>query len=282
MFKRLTIQCFFQNRLLSDEIKFHDTLTRNKLVLFKNCGKKIVVKKDGKLKSIEVNRNIIGNLLALSAKTGQLIDFNKALEFPLCSVDLNLSNPDGSRRSMQKSKLTEIIIQDSTLMETAEFPQKSEAMAYIVDLMVLVRTITNIPSTYEELTFQLIRLLPTGYKRVDIEADTYREVSITDPERRKRGCANKFMIRSAKSKVPRNFSEFLQNGENKTRLIDIILTVILERKLEVLSHLIPKNYIFLLMFNAIRSTEMMSLMFQKCLVTKKKQTPSYVFMLAML
>ena len=235
---------FVQNRLLSDEIKFHDTLTRNKLVLFKDCGKNVVVNKDGKLKSIEVNRNIIGNLLALSAKTGQLIDFNKALEFPLCPVDLNLSNPDGSRRSTQKSKLTEIIIQELTLMNNAEFPQKSEVIAYVVDLMALVRTITNIPGTYEELTFQLIRLLPTGYKRVDIVADTYREVSIKDPERRKRGCTDKVLIRSAKSKVPRNFNEFLQNRENKTRLIDLILTVILERKLEVLSSLNSKEIYF--------------------------------------
>ena len=207
---------FVQNRLLSDEIKFHDTLTRNKLVLFKDCGKNVVVKKDGKLKSIEVNRNIIGNLLALSAKTGQLIDFNKALEFPLCPVDLNLSNPDGSR-STQKSKLPEIIIRESTLMDNAEFPQKSEVIAYVVDLMALVRTITNIPGTYEELTFQLIRLLPTGYKRVDIVADTYREVSIKDPERRKRGCADKVLIRSAKSKVPRNFNEFCRT--EKTKLV---------------------------------------------------------------
>ena len=163
-------QCydFVQNRLLSDETKFHDTLTRDKSVLFKDCGKKVVVKKDGKLKSIEVNRNVIGNLLALSAKTGQLIDFNKALEFPLCPVDLNLSNPDGSRRSTQKNKLTEIIIRDSTLMDNAEFPQKSEVIAHVVDLMALVRTITNIPGTYEDLTFQLSRLLPTGYKLVDI------------------------------------------------------------------------------------------------------------------
>ena len=235
---------FVQNRLLSDEIKFHDTFTRNKLVLFKDCGKKVMVKKDGKLKSTEVSRNVIGNLLALSAKTGQLIDFNKALEFPLCPVDLNLFNPDGSRRSTQKSKLTEIIIRDSTLMDSTEFPQKSEVIAYVVDLMALVRTITNIPGTYEELTFQLIRLLPMGYKRVDIVADTYREVSIKDPERRKRGCADKVLIQSAKSKVPRNFSEFLQNGENKTRLIDLILTIILERKLEVLFSLNSKEIYF--------------------------------------
>ena len=71
-----------------------------------------------------------------------------------------------------------------------------------------------------------------------------REVSIKDPERRKRGCADKVLIRSAKSKVPRIFGEFLQNGENKTRLIDLILTVILERKLEVLSSLNSKEIYF--------------------------------------
>ena len=54
-------QCndFVQNRLLSDEIKFHDALICNKLVLFKDCGKNVAVKRAGKLKSIEVNRNII-------------------------------------------------------------------------------------------------------------------------------------------------------------------------------------------------------------------------------
>ena len=66
-------------------------------------------------------------------------------------------------------------------MDNTEFPQKSEVITYVVDLIALVRTITNIPGTYEELTFQLIRLLPTGYKHVDIVPDTYREVSIKDP-----------------------------------------------------------------------------------------------------
>ena len=32
---------FVQNRLLSEEIKFHDNLTRNRLVLFKDCGKRL-------------------------------------------------------------------------------------------------------------------------------------------------------------------------------------------------------------------------------------------------
>ena len=90
-------------------------------------------------------------------------------------------------------------------MDNAEFPQKSEVIAYVVDLMALVRTITNIPGTYEELTFQLIRLSPTGYKHADIVADTYREVSIKDPEPRKRRCADKVLIQSAKFKSSQKF-----------------------------------------------------------------------------
>ena len=81
--------------------------------------------------------------------------------------------------------------------------------------MALVRTQTQISSTYEELTFQLLRSLPSGYQRIDIIADTYRSNSIKDPERLKRGCADKVVIRSAKSKIPRNFNDFLQNGEKK-------------------------------------------------------------------
>ena len=97
---------FVQNRLLSDKIKFHDTLTRNiSWFCLKIVEKRLwPVKKDGKFKLIEVHRNVIGNLLALSAKTGQSIDFNKALEFPLCPIDLNLSNPDGSKKKYAKEQ----------------------------------------------------------------------------------------------------------------------------------------------------------------------------------
>ena len=110
--------------------------------------------------------------------------------------------------------------------------------------MALVRTQTQIPSTYEELTFRLLRSLPSGYQRIHIIADTYRSNSIKDPERLKRGCADKVIIHSAKSKIPRNFNDFLQNGENKSRLIEIILSVILERKEDALSLLKCKEMYF--------------------------------------
>ena len=67
---------------------------------------------------------------------------------------------------------------------------------------------------------RIVRSIPPGYKQVHILADTYRPNSIKDPER-----------------LPRNFNEFLKNGENKSRLIDLIQEVVILRKAEVLDML---------------------------------------------
>ena len=96
---------------------------------------------------------------------------------------------------------------------------------------------TQIPDTYEELTWTFIKLLPQGYERIDIVADTYHEVSLKPAERSQRGKASKVIIRSAKSKIPRNFSDFLKNGDNKKRLIILMRDTIIENKVKAL-HLV--------------------------------------------
>lgn len=49
-------------------------------------------------------------------------------------------------------------------------------MAYIVDLMALIRTMTKLPKSYEEFVWKLSSAIPKGYNRLDIVVDTYREV----------------------------------------------------------------------------------------------------------
>ena len=100
--------------------------------------------------------------------------------------------------------------------------------------MALVRTQHITPLTYEDLTLQMIGAIPKGYKRVDIVADTYRSKSIEDPERFKRGCIDRVIVNSVVSRLPRNFNDFLKNGNNKTRLIELILDVLVQRTNEVL------------------------------------------------
>ena len=201
-----------------------------------------MLERSGKLKAVEINRNIIGKLLALSARSERLIDFQKALSYPLCSVPLSLANPDRSRRTTQKSKLSDVIYENSVVLECGDLPPKTSVIAYLVDLMALIRTQTRTPATYEELALQLFMAIPPGYKRIDIVADTYR-----DPERSKRGCSEAIIVRSGKSKIPQNFTKFLQNGENKTRLIELILSTLLEKRNEILLNLRSEEIYFQLM-----------------------------------
>ena len=44
--------------------------------------------------------------------------------------------------------------------------------------MALIQTMTKIPDTYEELAVHLLKMIPSGYRRVDIVADSYIKHSI--------------------------------------------------------------------------------------------------------
>ena len=89
-----------------------------------------------------------------------------------------------------------------------------------------MRTIKELPETYEDLTWKFVRSLPSGYQRIDIVSDTYQENSIKSGEREKRGSSEKIIIQSAASKAPRNFGDSLKNGENKRRLISLMKEVL--------------------------------------------------------
>ena len=78
-----------------------------------------------------------------------------------------------------------------------------ENTAYIVDLMATIRTMKEIPETFEGLAWQLIKLLPSCYKRVDIVADTYQENSIKSMERKDRGDASKILVKSVENSTGR-------------------------------------------------------------------------------
>ena len=54
---------------------------------------------------------------------------------------------------------------------------------------------TELPQTYYEFTWNFLGSLPKGYKRVDLVADTYREISIKNEERQRQGTSARLMIR---------------------------------------------------------------------------------------
>ena len=231
---------FINKRLETDQVSFHAPIKRVKINLFSDATK-TVVSKGGKNAIIEVNRDIISKLLALFAKTGRQIDFKSALAYPLTTVPLSIANPDGSRRTTQKSKMLEFLS-----LKDEEEPQLN-ADVFIIDLMAQIRVLTKeVPDTYEEFVIKFLHSIPKGYARIDIVADTYREKSIKSSERNKRGNleSQKIMINSEKSKMPRDFQKFLRNGDNKSRLIELIFEYVINHRSKCLQ-IVKSNKIVL-------------------------------------
>ena len=234
---------FVESRIKSTVAKIHDPIKRQKCSLFKNAGKKVKVNQFQITQTLEVNRQILSKLLALTAKYDKPIDFAIALKFPLCPVPLSLAYPDGTRRKTTKSSLMNIVTNYCNFTDPEPLPAK-QGTVYIVDLMALIRMITRVPETYADLANNLFETLPKGYHRIDIIADTYKKNSLKCSERDSRGISEKVMVRSASSRIPRNFSDFLKNGENKTRLIEIIKDELIRNSREVLATLLCTTIYF--------------------------------------
>ena len=111
-------------------------------------------------------------------------------------------------------------------------------------MMASLRGMTQIPETYEDLTWKFLKLFPSGYNRVDIVADSYQEVSLKSAERKARGISSKVIIPSNKSKIPRNFSDFLKNDDSKQRLIYLMMDTMIADKTKALNLLCCQEIYF--------------------------------------
>ena len=80
-----------------------------------------------------------------------------------------------------------------------------------------------------------MKLLPFGYKRVDLVANSYRQVSIKSVTRGERGTSKKVILKSVKSKIPSDFKQFLGDGDNRNRMLDLIFEYVENRKAKSLN-----------------------------------------------
>ena len=113
-------------------------------------------------------------MLSLSIKASRLINFEEALKYPLHTVPLCLAHPDSSMRKTSKSKLVECIIPDKNI-------QNEE----IIDMMAQIRScINNVPETLEQFIEIFLSSIPKNFRRVDLMADTYRDIVLTQKNER--------------------------------------------------------------------------------------------------
>ena len=144
--------------------------------------------------------------MAFSLKHEKVIEMENALKYPLGPIPLSIANADGTARVTKKSALAKIIL--AHLNPSTETATTNKG-TFIVDFIAQIRTMKNIPDTYEELTLSFIKSLPRDYQRIDVVADTYLENYIKRSTRSKRGWTERIIITSCKSKILRDFHKFL-------------------------------------------------------------------------
>ena len=226
---------FVRKRIVDQVIPFHSPIKKCKIVFFNDTAKCTTITSGNKTAVIQANRNVLSKLLIISTKHEKSVDFEKALAYPLTITPLSLSNPDGTRRTTKKSKLAEVLsaFQEDKNSKTTDIAK--DADVYVVDFIAQIIVISkNLPETYEQLAISFLRSIPKDYNRVDIIADTYRNDSIKNAERNLRGTSSKIVVKSVKSKIPRNFSSFMMNNENKTQLTKIIFDFIMHNNVRCL------------------------------------------------
>ena len=204
---------FLQNCILSIKENIHDPIKHQEKALFKNSGKKVTVKKNGKEKIIEANQEITETLLALSAKHDKLINFETTLQYFLFPGPLSLAHPDGTLKCINESSKSY-----KTSTEEDKSPPKQNA-AFVVGLIGFDSSNFTSPSYLCQAGYDISQSLAKELSK-NIIADTYRENSLKNNERD--GREVKVIIRSASSRTLRKFTEFLKNMDNKTRLIGLI------------------------------------------------------------
>ena len=221
----------FQNRLNGvGEKHLFNVIEREKWTGFESENMKVSVKVDGKAKAVTVQKDIFALLAAKSDKDFTAVDMTDALRFPLAPVSLPLATPDGGMRKTNKSKLYDVLNMEQ--VSSTVINENEGHYHYILDLAAKLRTITSAPKTFEDLGMKILREIPNKYNSLYIACDTYQDDSIKQNERNSRTAgktAAKLLVKSAKVRVPSNFQQFLNNGENKERVFELIESIIIEK-----------------------------------------------------
>ena len=133
-----------------------------------------------------------------------------------------------------KADLQKIII-DCIANPGSPAKVETEKKVFVIDMIAHVHIMTEIPTTFMDLAQKFVKSIPSGYTRIDIVADTYRENSIKSAERNARGISSKVIgVKSLQSKVS-DFLSFLKNRTKPARMIDLIFEFIVENRVIVCS-----------------------------------------------
>ena len=211
-------QNFIVTRLLEKTVKFQDTIKRRNLKTFQAMAKKCTISTATK-KTVQVKaeRNLLGRLLMLSQTHN--ISFEKLFKYPLAPIPWALATVDADLVKTDKSQLLHCL---EAKVEPVTTQPLLDTATYIIDGNAQIQALSSLPESFEDFAFNIFCGLPKA-KVVHFVTDTYRDDSIKQLERNRRGISQIFNIGGSKTKLPRDFKSFLMNGNNKRQLIRLLL-----------------------------------------------------------
>lgn len=213
---------FSRERLESDppRVKFNDPMKKMKLKTFADLAKKSKVSKTaGKEVIIKADRAIFAQMIIIAEN--RKLKISDVLCHPLGPLPWALATADGSLRKNNKASLAKELKKNITPAD--EIPQPC---ARVIDGMAMVQKIGGDQKTFAEVADTLMSIVlneGTNSERIDVVFDVYRENSIKNAEREKRGSESGHEFRSIMSahKI-RQWRKFLLSPTNKSQLIRFI------------------------------------------------------------
>ena len=149
------------------------------------------------------------------------LSMSSVLSHPLGPLPWALASADGSLRKTTKSTLAKELQKDIPAVEA--IPQPS---ACIIDGMAMVQRLKGDHMTFADIADALMAMVlreGAAGKRIDVVFDVYREMSIKNTEREKRGgySGNEYRHIQPDHKV-QQWRKFLANPQNKKQLVGFV------------------------------------------------------------
>jgi len=152
--------------------------------------------KSKKTKEITAERNVFDQLVILASN--HQLNMESVPSYPMGPVNWALSTSDGARTTTEKAALLHVLEESAGTTERPPLSTVSYVVATIFD---------QLPKT----------------QRLDFVTDSYWKLSVKSLERAQRECGKAHLIGGPRTKVPRDWKQFLLNNDNKKQLTNFIL-----------------------------------------------------------
>ena len=238
------LEKFIEDRLVEKNTSFWAPIKKNPIVTFAAMKNFLTMDVD---KKIVLDTEILFRRLLAVSKTRE-VDMMKLLKYELAAVPPSLFHEDGTFRKSKKADLAKKIEENC---EEVQVPPKhrslpsSKPTIYLIDGMAMLHSLDEKQFiTFSNLALvmlkKIVRIMKNREDQIDnvtLVFDRYREISIKDIERNRRGATSiSTQTHIVGNREVHNYRNFLKSSGNKERLAAFICDFICEKGGEALSY----------------------------------------------